>query len=173
MQLPGNKSFSAAYMGLTLALALIMGYVETLIPFDFGVPGIKLGLPNLVTVFLMYSTGFTSAITVNLLRILLSGLLFGNMSMIIYSLSGAIFSFVCMLLVKKTDRFSPVGVSIVGGVSHNAGQLFIACMALGTKQILLYAPVLMISGAAAGGIMGLIADRVIKHLSISGLFKKR
>lgn len=115
-----------AKCGLLIALAMVFSYVEVLIPFNFGIPGIKLGLANLIVVVGFYSMKTTDVIAVSLVRIFLSGLLFGNLMSILYSLSGGILSIIVMLLLKRLHRFSIVGVSIAGGVFHNIGQIIVA-----------------------------------------------
>jgi len=122
-----------AYLGLMTALALIFSYVEALIPVNFGIPGVKLGLANIVAVIALYLFGFPAAFAVQILRILLSGFLFGNMYSIIYSLSGGLLSITCMYILKKTDIFSMLGISIAGGIIHNIGQLIVAMIVM--KQI--------------------------------------
>ncbi len=151
-------------MGLCLALALILSYVESLIPFNFGIPGIKLGLANLCIVILLYVSGWREALTVDLLRVILSGFLFGNLSMIMYSMAGAALSFICMVLVYKTDRFGPAGISLTGGVTHNIGQLIVAILLLGTVRIVYYVPALIISGALTGALLGFIASLILPVL---------
>lgn len=156
-----NRTANIAYTGLCLALALILSYVESLIPFNFGIPGIKLGLANLCVVILLYICGIREALAVDLLRVILSGFLFGNLSMILYSLAGAALSFICMCLVHKTDRFGPMGVSLTGGVTHNIGQLTVAVFVLGTARIVYYVPVLIIAGALTGALLGFITSLVL------------
>ena len=121
-----NRIRKTAFMGLFLALAMICSYIETLIPFSVGIPGIKLGLANIVVVLMLYSVGTKEALLVSLLRIVLVGILFGNAFSILYSLSGGILSLLVMFLMKKTDKFSCVSVSITGGISHNIGQIIVA-----------------------------------------------
>ena len=123
----GKKS---VYFGVFTALALIVSYVEALIPFSFGVPGIKLGLANIVVVAALYMWGGTTALLLSVVRILLSGFLFGNMFAILYSLAGALLSLSVMALLKKSGRFSVTGVSIAGGVFHNIGQMMAAGLLL-------------------------------------------
>ena len=161
MRADSTKTANIAYMGLCLALALILSYVESLIPFNFGIPGVKLGLANLCVVVLFYICGPKEALVVDILRVILSGFIFGNMSMIIYSLAGAAVSYICMYLTFKTDKFSPIGVSLTGGVTHNIGQLIVAVFALGTARIVYYIPVLIISGALTGGLLGFIVHMVL------------
>lgn len=119
-----------AKCGLLIALAMVFSYVEVLIPFNFGIPGIKLGLANLIVVVGFYSMKTTDVIAVSLVRIFLSGLLFGNLMSILYSLSGGILSIIVMLLLKRLHKFSIVGVSIAGGVFHNIGQIIVAMLIL-------------------------------------------
>ncbi len=150
-----------AYMGLFLALALICSYIETLIPLPVGIPGVKLGLANLVTVLLLYSIGAKEAFWISVLRILLSGFLFGNAFGILYSLSGALFSFLVMLLVKKTGRLGCVSVSTAGGIFHNIGQLGMAVLVAGNAAVLYYFPVLLAAGALTGFVIGILAQEII------------
>lgn len=121
-----------AEMGLFLALALILSYVESLLPLSFGIPGVKLGLPNLIVVLLLYRGDARQAGLINFLRIMLSGFLFSNLYGIIYALAGAVFSLTAMLLGKRTGWFSIVGVSVLGGVLHNIGQILVAMMVVET-----------------------------------------
>lgn len=168
----GSKTAGIAYMGVCLTLALILSYVESLIPFNFGIPGVKLGLANLCVVVLLYLCGWREALTIDLLRVILAGFIFGNLSMIIYSLAGAVLSFVCMTLVHKTGRFGPMGVSLTGGVTHNIGQLMVAVLVLGTTRIVYYVPVLIISGALTGALLGIIASLVLPVLKKINLSKQ-
>lgn len=165
-------------MGLLLAAALIMSYIEALIPLTVGIPGMKLGLPNVVILFILYwkdekeqESGFLNsnvsrALTVNILRILLSGFLFGNMFAILYSLAGAVCSFAAMLIGRKTDRFSALGVSILGGVFHNMGQLAAARFLLGTFAVIYYAPPLLAAGALTGFLLGLVVLMLLPYQKI-------
>ena len=153
-----------AYMGLFLALALICSYVESLIPFYFGVPGVKLGLTNIVVVMALYCIGAKEAFLISVLRILLAGFLFGNMFSILYSLAGGLLSFGIMLLLKKTGKFRVISVSVAGGVSHNMGQLVIAALVVENYHIFYYGTVLIIAGIITGFIIGIISQEVILRL---------
>lgn len=153
-----------ARLGLLTALALIAGYVELLIPIPMGIPGVKLGLANLVVVWALYDLSPKEALAVNGIRILLGGFLFGNLSMILYSLAGALLSFVCMLATKKSNAFSIVGVSIVGGITHNVGQLLVAMTVLETVNLVYYGPVLLIAGVITGFFIGMVTEEVRKRL---------
>ncbi len=147
-------------LGFLLALSLILSYIESLLPLTVGIPGMKLGLPNLVVVLLLYSCGWRDALAVNLLRILLSGFLFGNLSAILYALSGAVCSFAAMLLLQKTGRFSMTGISIAGGVFHNIGQIITAMLVVENLSPVFYLPFLLTAGALTGFLIGLTGSRV-------------
>ncbi len=159
-----SRAYRTAVSSVLTALTLILSYVEMLIPFNFGVPGIKLGLSNLVVLTALYSLGTGYAFTINMVRIVLSGLLFTGMSAMLYSLSGGILSFIIMLLLKKTGLFSPVGVSMAGGVSHNAGQLITAALVTETAKIFLYFPVLLTAGMITGVLLGITGAMVLRRL---------
>lgn len=153
-----------AYMGLLLAFALILSYVESLIPFFFGVPGMKLGLANLAVLLTMVLFGTREALTINLARIILTSFLFGNMSMLLYSMAGGIVSFIVMLCMKKTKKFSITGISMGGGVFHNIGQLLVAFFVVETRSVFYYMPVLILAGVGTGFLNGIIAAAVCPHL---------
>ncbi len=153
-----------ALTGLLAALALIFSYVEALVPFNAGVPGIKLGLANLVPLIILYRLDARYAFAANLIRVFLAGLLFSGMFAALYSLAGSVTSFLVMYLLKKTNLFSVIGVSTAGGVFHNIGQLCVAILAVSGPQLIHYLPVLIISGMAAGIIVGIggtiLLDRI-------------
>ena len=138
----GMKNQSSAYRisvsAVLTALAMIFSYIEAILPFNFGIPGIKLGLSNLIVLVTLYSLGAGYAFAINLTRIVLSGLLFSGVSAMLYSLSGGLLSFAVMLVLSKTDLFSPAGVSMAGGVSHNVGQVTVAALVTETVKIYLY-----------------------------------
>ena len=161
-----KKTEKTAQLGLLTALALIAGYIELLIPMPVGIPGVKPGLANLVVVWALYALGPYEALAVNGMRILLSGFLFGNLSMILYSLAGAAMSFVCMYLAKKSGAFTILGVSIVGGVTHNVGQLLVAMAVLETKSLIYYGPVLPAAGLVTGAVIGILAGEVEKRVHL-------
>ncbi len=150
-----------AKCGLLIALAMVFSYVEVLIPFNFGIPGIKLGLANLIVVVGFYSMKTTDVIAVSLVRIFLSGLLFGNLMSILYSLSGGILSIIVMLLLKRLHKFSIVGVSIAGGVFHNIGQIIVAMLILENFAVAVYLPPLLIAGTITGMLIGILAMRML------------
>lgn len=154
----------AAYFGVFTALALIFSYVEMLIPIQFGVPGIKLGLANLLIVIMLYKCGLKEALLLSVVRIILSGFIFGNMFSILYSLAGGILSLAVMALLKSRGSFSVMGVSIAGGVSHNLGQLAVAMAVVATYRVGYYLPVLLIAGLLTGMLIGIISNEVLKRI---------
>ena len=159
-----SMGYRVALSSVMTTLALIFSYVEALIPFNFGIPGIKLGLSNLVILIALYRLGAGYAFTINMIRILLSGLLFGGVSAMLYSLAGGLLSFAVMFLLVKTKLFSPVGVSMAGGVMHNVGQVTDAALVVETGKIYLYLPVLSVTGLITGTILGVAAALILKRL---------
>lgn len=153
-----------AQLGVYIALAMILSYVESLIPFSFGVPGIKLGLTNVVTVIMMYTYGIPGALGVAVLRAVLSGFMFGNAFSIIYSVAGCVLSFIFMYILKKTNHFATISVSAAGGVMHNVGQLIVAANVVKTYSVIYYAPVLIIAGVFTGIIIGIVSDEIVKRI---------
>lgn len=155
-----------AYLGLFAAVAIIFGYVESLIPFFAGIPGIKLGLANLAVLFILETYTWKEAALVSAVRIVVIGFLFGNMFTIIYSLAGAALSLFVMTLMKKSSGFSILGISVAGGVSHNIGQLMVAALIVENTSLLYYAPVLLISGVVTGLLIGLLTKEVTKRIHL-------
>ena len=155
-----------AYSSILVALALILSYVEALIPINFGIPGVKLGLANLVIVIGLYFLNTSQVFVILITRIILVSFLFGNMSAMLYSLAGGIISFMVMLLMKKIKGFSIVGVSIAGGVAHNIGQLIVASLVVENFKLIYYLPVLMIAGTLTGMLIGIIAQQVRQHIHL-------
>ncbi len=160
-----------AYNGMFIALALVFGYVEYLIPINFGIPGVKIGLSNIVTVIGLYFMSPIDTAIVLIARILLSGLLFGNFLSILYSLVGGILSFAVMFLLRKIKIFTASGVSIAGSVSHNIGQIIVAIFLVQNINIIYYLPVLLISGVLMGFLIGIISGRVVDALNGNTLQK--
>lgn len=153
-----------AYFGVFTALALIFSYVETLIPFNFGIPGVKLGLANLIIVIALYKMKVSDAYLLSVVRVLLNGFIFGNYFSIIYSLAGGILSLTVMVILKKQGGFSIMGISMAGGVMHNVGQLIIAMVVVETFSVAYYIPVLLISGLITGCIIGIVAGEMLRRL---------
>ena len=154
-----------AYCAMLSALAMIFGYVEALIPVNFGIQGVKLGLANLVIVVALYLLPTHQVLFIQIARIILVSFLFGNLSMMIYSLAGGLLSFLVMSLLKKAGGFSVIGVSIAGGVTHNIGQLIVAILVVQNMKIAYYASVLMIAGLITGGLIGMLAQRIQLHMN--------
>ena len=153
-----------AFLGVFLALALIFSYIETWIPNVFGVPGIKLGLANIVIIILLFRFGTKEAYGISVARVILAGFLFGNLASIWYRLAAAMLSLTVMLLLKKTGKFKVITVSAVGGICHNVGQLIVAILVLENYRISYYLPVLLISGLVTGILIGIVAQEVILRL---------
>lgn len=153
-----------AYFGVFVALALIFSYVESLIPFHMGVPGMKLGLANLIIVIALYKMDVKSAFFLSVTRVILAGFIFSNLFSILYSLAGGILSLTVMSLLKKNGGFSVIGVSIAGGVFHNVGQLLVAMVAVESYSVVYYLPVLLIAGMVTGLVIGIAASEMLKRL---------
>lgn len=155
-----------ALSGVMVSLAAIFSYVETLVPLGFGVPGIKLGLANVVIVFALYSMGPKYALAISIVRIIVVSSLFGSPAIMIYSLAGALLSLAVMVILFFTNKFSIVGVSMAGGVFHNIGQLIVAAAVVETFQIFYYFPVLLVAGMITGIIIGIIVKRVSRSIPL-------
>ena len=153
-----------ALYGMLIALAMILSYVETLIPVVFPVPGIKLGLANLVVIICLYAFGIRAGAAVSVLRIFLIAFTFGNLAALMFAVGGAVFSIICMLIAMKSDKFSMTGVSIVGGVSHNIGQILVAVSMVENLLVFSYLPYLMMAGLVSGLLIGLLAALIIKRI---------
>jgi heptaprenyl diphosphate synthase len=153
-----------AFFGIFTALAIIAGYIERLVPAPVPVPGIKLGIANVIILLCLYLYGGRAALGVNLLRVLLSGLLFSGVIGMAYAFAGASCSFLLMVLSKRAKIFGVVGVSVFGGVSHNLAQIFLAAAAVWNLKLLYYVPVLILSGIAAGIVTGVIAWYALARL---------
>lgn len=160
---PRGRSNSVATVALLASLALILSYVEAIIPYTPGIPGIKLGIANLVAVVALYKLSAKYAVMLNVIRIVVAGLLFTGVFGMLYSLAGATISLAGMILLKKTELFSVTGVSMASGFLHNMGQLAIAAIIIHDIRIFYYLPVLMISGTIAGVAIGIAAELVIRR----------
>ncbi|MBO5657287.1 MAG: Gx transporter family protein [Agathobacter sp.] len=158
------KSKRIAYIGLLIALAFVFSYIEFLLPISLGIPGVKLGLANLVILVCFYQIGEKEAGILSLIRVLLVGFTFANMAMMLYSLAGAILSFLAMYLAKRTNRLSITGVSVLGAVFHNIGQILMAMLLLRSSAIISYLPVLMVTGVVAGIVIGLVGAALVRRL---------
>ena len=152
-----------ALFGIMVALAFTFSYFESLIPFNFGIPGVKLGLANLVVVVALYTMKPSEALFIAVVRIFLAGLTFGNFYSLAYSLCGGILSFIVMLLAKKT-KLSIIGASTLGGVCHNIGQIIVAAIVMQTIRIAYYLPVLLIAGMLTGLLMGILSNLIVNRV---------
>lgn len=153
-----------AHMGMYIALALIFSYVEMLIPFNIGVPGIKLGLANIVVVLVLYKMGWKEAYCVSVGRVFLAGILFGNLASISFSLAGGVLSLTIMCLLYKRENFSVLGISIAGAVFHNLGQILMAMIVVSSFNVMYYFPVLMIAGILTGLVIGIVSKEMLKRI---------
>lgn len=158
-----SRTKKTAVLGLFAALSLIFSYIESILPVPLIVPGAKLGLPNTLILLVLYAYGWREALSVNFVRILLSGFMFGNMFSIVYSLAGAVFSFVVMILAKKAKIFPMKSVSILGGVFHNVGQMIVAVFLVSGLSVMAYLPVLLVAGVLTGLCNGVLAEIIYKR----------
>lgn len=160
------KAKNIALYGLLTALALVLSYLESLVPLSVAVPGVKMGLPNIVVVFALYKMRRRDAVIISLVRVVLAALLFGNLFSLIYSAAGAVLSLLVMLLLKKSGKFSCTGVSVAGAMAHNAGQVLAAIFVLDTGRLLYYLPVLCVSGTIAGICVGMLSALLAKRVKL-------
>lgn len=161
-----NKAKKVAFLGVLTSVALVLSYLESILPPIWAaVPGIKVGLPNIVIIFLLYRFGVKEAAVVSFIRIFIVSLLFGNVMTLSYSFAGALLSIILMAICKKINVFSVVGTSIVGGVAHNLGQILVAIFLFDTVQIGYYMIVLAVTGTIAGVFVGLAGALLLKRLN--------
>lgn len=150
---------------MNIALAFVFSYIEAMIPFNIGIPGVKPGFANIVILLtICLSDSIIDAYSIAIIRVMLVGMTFGNMSTMIYAMSGTLLATTSMIITKKTGLFSQTGISIIGGIAHNIGQLITAIIMLSTGSLIYYLPILIIAGLIAGIVTGIIAKRCIKHL---------
>ncbi len=161
-----DKTKKIATYGVMAALAMILSYVEMQLSAFVAIPGVKLGLTNIVVIVALYKMGNKSAIFINIVRIIAVSLLFGTLMSFAFSFAGGMLSTLVMILLKKTDKFSTVGVSVAGGITHNIGQILAAMLLLNTKAIIWYLPVLWLSGILSGLLIGLIGAIIVKRIKV-------
>lgn len=159
-----NKTEKTALCGMLIAVAMVFSYVESLLPPIVAIPGIKLGLSNIISLVALYLISCPTAITINIIRILLSAILFGSGVSLAYSLAGGILSLIIMIVLYKANHFSIIAVSIAGGVFHNIGQLLMAVIILGTSSIMYYLVVLWFTGILTGALIGLAGGLICRLL---------
>ena len=156
------KTKKITVMAMCIALAMILSYVESQLP-SLGIPGVKMGLANIVVVFCLYRLGWKEASGISLLRVFLVSLLFGHVASLMYSAGGAVLSLIGMIALKRIDKLSCVSVSVIGGVLHNVGQILVAWALMGSN-VIYYLPVLILSGTAAGVLIGLVSALMVKRI---------
>lgn len=154
------KTKRIAFLGLFVALAFVLSYVEFMLPLNIGIPGAKVGIANLAVMVTLYTVGEKNAIALSIIRVVLVGLTFGNISMMMYSLAGAALSLFAMLLARRIGKLSMTGVSVLGGVFHNVGQIIVAMLVLETKSLLYYLPFLIIVGTITGVVIGIVSSLI-------------
>ena len=159
-----KKAITVALYGLLTALAMVLSFVETLIPIPIPIPGVKLGLANLVTVVGLYLIGIPGTIAVTLVRIVLVGFSFGNPYSMIYGLSGSFLSLFVMAILKKTGKFSQISISVLGGIAHNIGQITFAAVIVQTSGVFYYLPFLIAAGCIAGTLIGIVGGLITGRL---------
>ena len=154
------KTKRIAFLGLFVALAFVLSYIEFMLPLNIGIPGAKIGIANLAVMVTLYTVGEKNAIALSIIRVILVGLTFGNISMMMYSMAGAALSLFAMLLARKIGKLSMTGVSVLGGVFHNVGQIIVAMLVLETKSLLYYLPFLIIVGTITGIVIGIVSSLI-------------
>lgn len=159
-----SSAQKVALYGVLIALAMVLSYVEMLIPLPVGIPGVKPGLANLVVFLALYTMTAREALLISMVRILLVSITFGNGSAFLYSMAGGILSFLVMCIFQKKDFFLPAGVSIAGGIAHNVGQLLMAAVILENGAVFTYFPVLLAAGCITGGIIGFLGEQIRKRI---------
>lgn len=155
------KAKKITLLSLFCAVAMIMSYLEAIIPLPLPF-GIKVGLPNIIIVFILYRFGIKEAIAVSIVRVLLVSLLFGNAISLAYSVAGAVLSLLLMITLKATKLFTTVGVSVAGGIFHNTGQITVACFLMNTIEISAILPLLAVTGTIAGVLVGICGHLLIE-----------
>ena len=159
-----NKTKKITLLGAFTAFCFILSYIEMLLPPLYtAIPGIKVGLPNVIILFVLYRFSIKEAAVVSIIRLILAAVLFGNALTLAYSFAGAVLSLAVMALLKKTNKFSPVGVSIAGGVCHNLGQITVAALVMQTAEIGYYMIVLAVTGTLAGVVIGLLGGLLLRY----------
>lgn len=158
------KTKKIAVFGVLIALAFVLSYIESLIPIPVPIPGIKLGLANLVVMTGLYLVGEKEAFVLSLVRILLVSFTFGSPSTFLFSFAGGVLSCLCMILLKRSNLFGMTGVSIAGGIAHNVGQILIAMLIVHNVMMVYYLPFLLISGVLTGFAIGMVGSLIIGNL---------
>ena len=160
------KTKKIAVLALSIALAMILSFVESQIPAFVAIPGVKIGLANIAVVFVLYKLGWKEAVLISLVRVFMVSVLFGTAVSLFYSVAGAVLSLTGMVLLKRTGLFSTVAVSVTGGVLHNVGQILMACLLLETNVIVYYLPFLILSGVIAGVVIGVVSAIMVNRVQV-------
>ncbi len=160
------KNKKLVLLSFLLCLCLILSYIDSIIPYNFVIPGIKIGLCNIAIIFTIYKFSIQDAILISLLRVLIMGILFNNGLTFLYSLAGAILSLIVMAILKKINIFDEYGVCVAGALSHNIGQLLCAYFLLNTSTIIYYLPYLLLSGFFSGILVGILSLVLIKRIKL-------
>ena len=151
-------------LALLVSVAMILSYIESLIPAFVAVPGVKLGLSNIATVFALYTLGWPAAIAVSLIRVLLSAILFGNIPSLAFSFAGAVLALAVMITLTRINLFSNIGVSVLGAICHNIGQVIAAAIVMETLGVTYYLIPLLLSGTIAGVVIGIISGVLVERI---------
>lgn len=159
-------AYRAAFIGLFSAFAIIISYIESLIPVNIGIPGIKPGFANIVIIVVLYALDFKSAVVINMIRITVIGIMFGNVLSVCFSVAGAVLSLFVMVFIKRIKGVSMVGVSVCGGVAHNIGQIAAATVITTVYTIMYYVPFLIIGGIITGIIVGTVANIIYTRVIV-------
>ena len=160
------KTKKLVTLAVTVAVAMILSFIESRIPPIVPIPGVKIGLANIAVIFALYKMGWREAIVISLVRVALVALLFGSVVSLAYSFAGAVISLALMILLKKLGFFTEIAISVVGGIMHNIGQITVAFLLLETDVVFYYLPYLLISGVIAGIGVGAAAALLIKRVKI-------
>lgn len=160
------KTKKLVTLAVTISVAMILSFVESRIPAFVAIPGVKVGLANIAVIFALYKMGWREAVVVSVIRVLLVALLFGSVVSLAYSIAGALISLSLMILLRKIGIFTEIAVSVVGGITHNIGQILIAFLLLETKVVFYYLPFLLVSGVIAGIAVGVASALLIKRIKI-------
>lgn len=163
-----NQTKQMAQFAMLAALAMVLSYIEAMVPAFFAVPGMKLGLTNLVVLVALYRMGTKPALIINIVRIVLSAMMFGTVVSLWYSLAGGLLSGAVMIGLKRTGKFHPLTVSVAGGISHNIGQIAVAMLVMRTTAIAWYLLALWLSGIVAGAVIGILGSWMLKRLPETG-----
>jgi heptaprenyl diphosphate synthase len=166
------KSKKIAAYGMLIALAFILSYIESIIPIPIPIPGIKLGLANLVVLVGLYTLGRKEAFVLSMLRIILVSFTFGSSATMMFSLAGGVLSWICMAAFYKRKLFSMAGVSIIGGIAHNVGQILIAMWVVNNAVLIYYLPFLLVSGAVSGILIGILGSIIVNKVKIFTTIQK-